>query len=203
MERSTCVSAAKLTIARGRCCASSAPTAAASPMSPRTKRCRASPAIGPRLRTFPAYVSLSRFSTGSRRWASQSRTKLEPMKPAPPVTRIIGNDRERAAASLASPDWMTLQSERAAWLLRHGVVVAIPRDEPGESFRKGRARCEAGGALQPFDRRVRRLDVAGLHRPVVAQRPPAEQLLEQCDERIEPDGVVVADVVDRIRCSIG
>ena len=37
----------------------------------------------------PAYVSLSRLTTGSSLAASQSSTKLLPIKPAPPVTRIV------------------------------------------------------------------------------------------------------------------
>ena len=94
---------------------SSASTCARSPMSPRTKMCRASPRSVARLPRLPAYVSLSRLTTGSPPFSSQSSTKLEPMNPAPPVTRITrstpdttrrsarGRRRAACAAQIRSP----------------------------------------------------------------------------------------------------
>ena len=89
IERSTWLSAAKCTTARGRCSPKRRSTASRSQMSARTRRYRASPSSAARFSVLPAYVSLSRFTTGSPPCASQSRMKFEPMKPAPPVTRII------------------------------------------------------------------------------------------------------------------
>src|SRR6185437_12840212 len=188
IERSTCVSAAKLTIARGRCRSSSVRTRFASPISPRTKTWRGSAPSGIRLRRLPAYVRLSRLTTGSPSSSSQSRMKLAPMKPAPPVTRIMGRRAPRltfvGAASLASA---------------LPVVAAIPADEPRQTLRERRARREAGGAAQPLDRRIRRAHVARLQRPFIPDRRASQQALEQRDEGVEVDRLVIADVVDRIR----
>ena len=52
--------------------------------------CRRMTITASRFSRFPAYVSASRLTSGSPTVASQSRTKLRPMKPAPPVTRIMG-----------------------------------------------------------------------------------------------------------------
>ena len=57
-------------------------------MSPCTKMWRGLPFKSSRLPRLPAYVSLSRLTTGTSLSAHQSRTKFAPMKPAPPVTRI-------------------------------------------------------------------------------------------------------------------
>src|SRR5204862_2283623 len=85
--RLLCDSAAKLTMVS---ISSSRRTRSAnsrSPMSPSTKTNRSS--TSSRLARFPAYVSRSRTTTWSSGWrSSQKRTKLEPMNPAPPVTRI-------------------------------------------------------------------------------------------------------------------
>ena len=87
MERSTWVSAAKLTMASAPSAASA--TASGSQIEPCTKRYRASPATSATLAGLPAYVRASRFTTSSSGWRpSMRRTKCEPMKPQPPVTRI-------------------------------------------------------------------------------------------------------------------
>src|SRR5258705_13861433 len=86
MERSTWVSAAKFTTTSAPSIAPA--TALASQMSPFTNRYPGSSATDSRLARFPAYVSLS--STVTRESGKRSRiirTKFEPMKPAPPVTR--------------------------------------------------------------------------------------------------------------------
>src|SRR5512143_1343686 len=69
-------------------------------MSPCTKRWRASPCRLARFSRLPAYVSLSRLTTGSSFTRSQSRMKFAPMKPAPPVTNITKIPYER----LQTPD---------------------------------------------------------------------------------------------------
>src|SRR5690606_16851271 len=89
MARSTCDSAAKFSTARGRWVRSRRATRAWSAMSPCTSWCRGSPHRLSRLPACPAYVSLSRFTMGSSVCSSHRRTKLDPMKPAPPVTRIL------------------------------------------------------------------------------------------------------------------
>src|SRR5262245_44880211 len=79
IERSTCVSAAKLATASQP--APARATSSGSAMSPWTNSC----SIPARLAGLPEYVSLSRTTTSSP--CSTSRlTKWLPMKPAPPVT---------------------------------------------------------------------------------------------------------------------
>src|SRR5262245_25353857 len=82
IERSTWVSAAKLTIASAP--AADSATASASQMSPTTS----SASRPSRFARLPEYVSLSRTATSSP-CATSRRTKCEPMNPAPPVTRIF------------------------------------------------------------------------------------------------------------------
>ena len=81
IERSTCVSAAKLTTASQPSPALA--TASASQMSPSTS-CVSQPS---RFAGLPEYVSLSSTTTSSPA-ATRRLTKCEPMNPAPPVTRI-------------------------------------------------------------------------------------------------------------------
>src|SRR5436305_2567344 len=81
IDRSTCVSAAKLTIAAQPLAAWA--TVSASTMSPSTNS-RSHPS---RFARFPEYVSLSSTTTSCPP-ASNRLAKCEPMKPAPPVTRI-------------------------------------------------------------------------------------------------------------------
>src|SRR5580698_6463113 len=59
-----------------------------SAMSPWTKTWRESSSSDCKLLRLPAYVRLSRLMTGVPTSLSQVKTKLEPIKPAPPVTRI-------------------------------------------------------------------------------------------------------------------
>src|SRR6476660_5701450 len=84
IERSTCVSAAKLTIASQPRAARA--TSAGTAMSPWWHSVPSG-----RFARFPEYVSLSRTTTSSPP-RSRRFTKCEPMKPAPPVTRtrIVG-----------------------------------------------------------------------------------------------------------------
>src|SRR5262245_15135580 len=86
IERSTCVSAAKLTIASQPAAARS--TVSGSPMSPTTS----SAPTTSRFAGLPAYVSLASTATSAPAAASR-RTKCEPMKPAPPVTSTFTRRR--------------------------------------------------------------------------------------------------------------
>src|SRR5687767_6646628 len=198
IERSTCDSAAKLTTACGRCLRNSSPTSAASPMSPRTNTWRGFVFAGSRLPRLPAYVSLSRLTTGSSWCDSQSSTKLAPMKPAPPVTRIMrvaGRDFERRARGDGRG---AILSSRPGFPVRSGVrcvVLAVPVDESGEPDCQRCRRCEAGCRAQRIDRRIRHLDVAGLHRQEFAPGRHAEKPLQCRDEVVERNGLMVADVV--------
>src|SRR5579864_1064171 len=75
-------------IARGRCVISSSAIISRSQISPCRNLYLRSEAIDERLAGFPAYVSLSRLTTLDSSVASHCSTKLEPINPAPPVTRI-------------------------------------------------------------------------------------------------------------------
>src|SRR5437016_11201422 len=88
MLRSTCDSAAKLTIAHGFSSSSKQSTRERSAISPLTKRWR-SFTIPDRFSRLPAYVSLSRLTTRQSPLAQRSRTKLLPIKPQPPVTNTV------------------------------------------------------------------------------------------------------------------
>jgi hypothetical protein len=79
IERSTCVSAAKLTIASHPRAAVA--TTSASQMSPCTNSC----STPSRFARFPEYVSLSSTTTSSPA-STTRRAKCEPMNPAAPVT---------------------------------------------------------------------------------------------------------------------
>src|SRR5579875_301829 len=97
IERSTCVSAAKLTIASAPS-ASAAATACGSSIPPCTKR--TAPATSRRFSRRPAQVSLSSTVTLSPCSRTRPRTKAEPMKPAPPQTSsLIGPPRGQAASA--------------------------------------------------------------------------------------------------------
>src|SRR5450830_1910586 len=90
MLRSTWDSAAKWTTCVGWYCAKTASTAGRSATSACTKVERGSPVTSLTLSGLPAYVSASRLM----RWISGYcficwRTKQEPMKPQPPVTRMV------------------------------------------------------------------------------------------------------------------
>src|SRR5258708_6427448 len=88
IDRSTCVSAAKWTTMSDACTSGAA--AAASATSPLTKRWRGWSFTLSRFSSRPAYVSLSSVVTRQSSCAARAyRTKLDPMKPAPPVTRTL------------------------------------------------------------------------------------------------------------------
>ena len=64
--------------------------------------------------------------------ASQSSTKLAPIKPAPPVTRrVMGNEKNRVQRALHHLDWileaLKLRSPRAfnAFVFRHAQVKVV------------------------------------------------------------------------------
>src|SRR5579864_5133924 len=75
-------------MARGRWVSSSSAIISRSQISPCRNLYLRSEATEERLAGFPAYVSLSRLTTLDSSVASHCRTKLEPINPAPPVTRI-------------------------------------------------------------------------------------------------------------------
>src|SRR3546814_10293166 len=89
IERSTWLSAAKLTTASGRCSASRRSIRSRSPMSPWTKTCAGLSFSDASVSRLPAYVRASRLTTRTP-LATASSTKLPPMKPAPPVTSQVG-----------------------------------------------------------------------------------------------------------------
>src|SRR5438552_9577438 len=185
-------------IARGRCVAKRLSTNARSPMSPCTKTCFASPLSAARFPRLPAYVSLSRLTTGSSQRSRQSRTKFAPMNPAPPVTRII---QAPSSKRLCGPKAFT--SRRARILSRAlrspgGIVRAIPVDEARETFGKRGLGGESGRGRDSLDRRESLGDVARLERRVLLDRALSQKALELRDEGFELDGGVVADVVDRV-----
>src|SRR5215208_5927178 len=117
IERSTCVSAAKLTIASQP--AADSATASGSQMSPWKNSC----AMPSRFARLPEYVSLSSTTTLSPR-SARRRTKCEPMKPAPPVTST--RIRRSLARHLAEQRCAEHAREPGAAVLHHGVVV--PRE---------------------------------------------------------------------------
>jgi hypothetical protein len=59
-------------------------------MSPHTKRYLLSRSAEARFSRLPAYVSLSKTVTAARCSVNHCNTKLEPIKPAPPVTNSVG-----------------------------------------------------------------------------------------------------------------
>src|SRR5215210_5390159 len=123
IERSTWVSAAKLTIASQPSAASA--TAPGSPMSPWTKRC----STPSRFAGFPEYVSLSSTTTSSPPRTSRF-TKCEPMNPAPPVTRIaIGRSLVPQAAQTVA--------EALAPVEQLGCALLSPEHRVGRSRREG------------------------------------------------------------------
>ena len=124
IERSTCVSAAKLTTASQPSPAFA--TASASQMSPSTSR-TSQPS---RFAGLPEYVSLSSTTTSSPA-ASRRLTKCEPMKPAPPVTRI--RIARKASGRVRSEPRPVSDTE-----LRQGESVPrleqfIPRPDSGQA----------------------------------------------------------------------
>src|SRR5262245_23590887 len=101
MDRSTCVSAAKWTTMSAPF--TSGPATAASATSPLTNTCRSLRNTSRRFSNRPAYVSLSRFvirQSGCVEIAQ--RTKLDPMNPAPPVTRTSTNGGPSSVAVIIS-----------------------------------------------------------------------------------------------------
>src|SRR5262245_43251178 len=129
IDRSTCDSAAKLTIASHPAAASA--TAAGSAMSPR----RNSWATPSRFARLPEYVSLSSTTTVSPASASR-RTKCDPMKPAPPVTstRIGGRLAAELLDALAQPVAPVRQTRRTAF--RAEDRVRRPRRLRAELLRR-------------------------------------------------------------------
>src|SRR5215471_8736637 len=84
------------------CLRISCSTSVRSPISPRTKMCRGSCSRSASVSRFPAYVSLSRFTTvQSGRVRRRYLTKLDPMNPHPPVTNtLMCADLDRGGRSL-------------------------------------------------------------------------------------------------------
>src|ERR1700687_2448167 len=111
--------------------------------------------------------------TGSSLLSSQSRTKLAPMNPAPPVTiiNVISKWRERSRAFFSSAAFYHACLCRFAF----AVVLAIPLHETGEPDTQTRRRRETGGGGESLDRRVRRGHVSRLQRLVFPDRAPRQQ----------------------------
>src|SRR6266571_2220413 len=124
IERSTWLSAAKWTMARGLCFCSSCLTSSRSQMSPLTKTWRESARSASRLRGLPAYVSLSRLTIGSPVAAMHNSTKFEPMKPAPPVTNSM---RRLSLMQLRQPQPEKQRGENAVLVVQRGVEYAHAR----------------------------------------------------------------------------
>src|ERR1700682_4127750 len=133
--------------------------------------------------------------TGSSLLSNQSRTKLAPMNPAPPVTiiNVISKWRGRSRAFFSSAAFYHAYLCRFAF----AVVLAIPLHETGEPDTQRRRRRETGGGGESLDRRVRHGHVSRLQRLVFPDRAHAEQALQLADERLELDRGVIPDVVDR------
>ena len=96
-------------------------TASASQISPRTNAYRGSPWTSARFSRLPAYVSESKFTTRTRsRRCSRCRTKLLPIKPAPPVTRMCSIDVR----------WATPEGEQDA-RTNKSALSNLPSTDPG------------------------------------------------------------------------
>ena len=191
IERSTWVSAAKFTTALG------ADAAEQRPASRRGRRCRPATKANRRvgLDVRQALAGCRRRSACRRRrrgrcscGAAAWRTKLQPMKPAPPVTRIVRMDRPLSpwGASGAKP-WVGRREGRTAGQGRPDPAAAAPgrgvprspwplgrpdlkvRAAGGESFRKKRrdkpAKCSEGTRGAPGNRRPYRKRVETLLGP--------------------------------------
>src|SRR5579884_2168462 len=139
IERSTCVSAAKFTIASTPFAARA--TASGSAMSPWWNSC----STPSRLARLPAYVSLSRTTTSSP-FAVRCRTKCDPMKPAPPVTRM------RIGLSVREPSQAFPQPFAP---VRQLGCAAFAAEDRVRGTR--RLRAELGGRDPSHARRQRRL----------------------------------------------
>src|SRR5712671_3436372 len=136
--------------------------------------------------------------TGSSLQSSQSRTKLAPMNPAPPVTKIM---RAPCAADTCAHFYqgrgiLSCAPKRFAC----AVVLPIPLYEAGEPDMQRSRRCESGGCGESLYRRKRRGHVPWLHWLVLPDCAHAEEALQLADERFELDGGVVPDVIDRAGC---
>src|SRR5207244_2284594 len=151
----------------------------------------------------PGYVGLARVTTGSSPAANQASTKLAPMNPAPPVTRIMGKGGERCGTTARRA------ASRGAGFYHSGPsrrdleIVTVPVDELREPLRERRRRPEAGQRGQAVDRGIRRGNIARLHRRIFLDRGTPEDPGERRNERFELDGFMVADVVDRVRRTVG
>src|SRR2546423_9900390 len=136
--------------------------------------------------------------TGSALQSSQSRTKLAPMKPAPPVTKIMRAPCAAGTRAHFSQERGILSC--APKRFAFAVVLAIPVDEAGEPGLQRSRRFESGGCGESLDRRKRRGHVPWLHWLVLPDCAHAEEALQLADERFELDGGVVPDVIDRAGC---
>src|SRR2546423_11706847 len=133
--------------------------------------------------------------TGSALQSSQSRTKLAPMKPAPPVTKIMRAPCAAGTRAHFSQERGILSCSPKRFAF--AVVLAIPLYEAGEPDMQRSRRCESGGCGESLDRRKRRGHVPWLHWLVLPDCAHAEEALQLADERFELDGGVVPDVIDR------
>src|SRR5471032_1135233 len=115
--------------------------------------------------------------TCSSWFSSQSRTKLLPMKPAPPVTRIMMFLLGR----------LTLR-RRLRTLSGATVVSLEPLDETPDPHAQGRLRRHPGPGCQRRHVRMCRDDIARLHRLVLPDRLDAQCAFDRGDEVAQRHG---------------
>src|SRR3989442_14300783 len=98
--------------------------------------------------------------------------KLAPMKPAPPVTKIIGANPCGGARILSC----------SGSRIGAAVILAIPRDEAREPFGERRRRREARRGRKTLDRCESRRHVALLQRQIFLDRATAQEPFQLSDE---------------------